>query len=155
MKIVVIGGGAAGLMAAWAAANEGAEVILLEKNSKCGKKIYITGKGRCNVTNDCGADEYLAHVVHGGKFLTGAVWSFPPRALMDHLERGGLRLKTERGNRVFPVSDKASDVTRCLENYCKNAGVDIRLDNEVTKLDILNSTMRGIITKTARFFATA
>ncbi len=152
MKIVVIGGGAAGLMAAWAAANEGAEVILLEKNSKCGKKIYITGKGRCNVTNDCGADEYLAHVVHGGKFLTGAVWSFPPRALMDHLERGGLRLKTERGNRVFPVSDKASDVTRCLENYCKNAGVDIRLDSEVTKLDILNSTMRGIITKNGEIF---
>ena len=71
---------------------------------------------------------------------------------MDHLERGGLRLKTERGNRVFPVSDKASDVTRCLENYCKNAGVDIRLDSEVTKLDILNSTMRGIITKNDEIF---
>lgn len=146
MKIAVIGGGAAGLIAAHTAAENGAEVTLFEKNEKCGKKIYITGKGRCNVTNDCEPQEYLTHVVNGAKFLTGAIYAFPPRSLMEYLESGGLRLKTERGNRVFPVSDKASDVTKCLENYCRNAGVNIRFGAKVLGLDILNSTMRGIIT---------
>lgn len=146
MKIAVIGGGAAGLIAAHTAAENGAEVTLFEKNEKCGKKIYITGKGRCNVTNDCEPQEYLTHVVNGAKFLTGAIYAFPPRSLMEYLESGGLRLKTERGNRVFPVSDKASDVTKCLENYCRHAGVTIRFGTKVLGLDILNSTMRGIIT---------
>ena len=150
MKIAVIGGGASGLMAAHAAAENGAEVTLFEKNEKCGKKIYITGKGRCNVTNDCEPQEYLAHVVNGAKFLTGAVYAFPPRSLMEYLENGGLKLKTERGNRVFPASDKASDVTKCLENYCRNAGVDIRFGVKVLGLDILNSTMCGIITSNGR-----
>lgn len=147
MKIAVIGGGAAGLIAAHTAAENGAEVTLFEKNEKCGKKIYITGKGRCNVTNDSEPQEYLTHVVNGAKFLTGAIYAFPPRSLMEYLESGGLRLKTERGNRVFPVSDKASDVTKCLENYCRNAGVTIRFGTKVLGLDILNSTMRGIITQ--------
>lgn len=147
MKIAVIGGGAAGLIAAHTAAENGAEVTLFEKNEKCGKKIYITGKGRCNVTNDCEPQEYLTHVVNGAKFLTGAIYAFPPRSLMEYLESGGLRLKTERGNRVFPVSDKASDVTKCLENYCRHAGVTIRFGAKVLGLDILNSTMRGIITQ--------
>lgn len=147
MKIAVIGGGAAGLIAAHTAAENGAEVTLFEKNEKCGKKIYITGKGRCNVTNDCEPQEYLTHVVNGAKFLTGAIYAFPPRSLMEYLESGGLRLKTERGNRVFPVSDKASDVTKCLENYCRHAGVTIRFGTKVLGLDILNSIMRGIITQ--------
>ena len=151
MKIAVIGGGAAGLMAAWAAADAGASVTLFEKNEKSGKKIYITGKGRCNVTNDCDEREYLSHVVNGSKFLTGAVYAFPPRALMEHLESGGLRLKTERGNRVFPVSDKASDVTKCLENYCRSVGVNIKFNTKVLNLDILNSTMCGIITTNGTF----
>ena len=77
-KVVVIGGGAAGLMAAYAAGSAGAQVTLLERNEKLGKKIYITGKGRCNLTNDCPPDDFLEHVVRGGKFLTGAVWSFSP-----------------------------------------------------------------------------
>ena len=136
MKIAVIGGGAAGLMAAWAAADAGASVTLFEKNEKCGKKIYITGKGRCNVTNDCDEREYLSHVVNGSKFLTGAVYAFPPRALMEHLEDGGLRLKTERGNRVFPVSDKASDVTKCLENYCRSVGVNIKFNTNINSTPI-------------------
>lgn len=93
MKIAVIGGGAAGLMAAWAAADGGADVVLLEKNSKCGKKIYITGKGRCNVTNDCDVQEYLTHVVHGGKFLTGAVYAFSPRALWTTSKEADSNLK--------------------------------------------------------------
>ena len=151
MKIAVIGGGAAGLVAAYFAAAGGADVTLFEKNEKCGKKIYITGKGRCNVTNDCEPQEYLANVVRGAKFLTGAVYSFPPRALMDFLFEGGLRLKTERGNRVFPESDKASDVTACLLRYCKNAGVAVKYNCNVYALDILNGTMRGVVTQDGVF----
>ena len=118
-RVVVIGGGAAGLMAAYTAASRGKEVVLLEKNEKLGKKIYITGKGRCNVTNDCPPEEFLARVVRGGKFLTRAAYAFPPASTMAFFEAQGLALKVERGNRAFPVSDKASDITRCLEKYCK------------------------------------
>lgn len=135
-KVVVIGGGAAGLMAAYAAGSAGAQVTLLERNEKLGKKIYITGKGRCNLTNDCPPDDFLEHVVRGGKFLTGAVWSFSPEDMMALCERFSLPLKVERGNRVFPVSDHASDVTKMLERACLSVGVDIRLNEYVTKIDV-------------------
>ena len=135
MHVAVIGAGAAGLMAAYAAASEGARVTVLEKNEKAGKKIYITGKGRCNVTNDSSPDEVLENVVHNPKFLFGAVRRFPPERLMRFLEEGGLPLKVERGNRVFPVSDKASDVTKCLERYCRGAGVSFLFGQEVRGVD--------------------
>ncbi len=147
MNVVVIGGGASGLMAAYAAAANGNDVTLVEKNEKLGKKIYITGKGRCNVTNDRPPDEFLQHVVHGEKFLRGAIYQFPPERLMEFLEREGLPLKVERGNRVFPVSDHASDVTKTLEKACKRVGVRFLLDTEVVKIDVLQSTMRGIVLK--------
>ena len=152
-KVVVIGGGAAGLMAAYAAGSAGAQVTLLERNEKLGKKIYITGKGRCNLTNDCPPDDFLEHVVRGGKFLTGAVWSFSPEDMMALCERFSLPLKVERGNRVFPVSDHASDVTKMLERACLSVGVDIRLNEYVTKIDVLHSTMRDIITEKSRYSA--
>ncbi len=151
MKVAVVGGGASGLMAAYAAAARGNDVTLFEKNEKCGKKIYITGKGRCNVTNDCEPQEFLQRVVRGAKFLTGAIYSFSPRALMELLEQGGLHLKTERGSRVFPASDKASDVTRCLENLCKSVGVKFRFNQKVEKISVLNSTVRGILTENEQF----
>ncbi len=152
MKVVVIGGGASGLMAAYAAASEGHEVVLAEKNEKLGKKIYITGKGRCNLTNDCPPDVFLQNVVRGEKFLRGAVYRFPPRALMQLFEENGLPLKTERGRRVFPLSDHASDVTKTLEKMCRDVGVTILLNTEVLKIDILHSTMRGIITQNGEIF---
>lgn len=155
MKVVVIGGGASGLMAAYAAAKNGNEVLLVEKNEKLGKKIYITGKGRCNVTNDCPPDEFLQHVVHGEKFLRSAVYQFPPQKLMDFLESEGLPLKVERGNRVFPVSDHASDVTKTLERACKNAGVTFEFDTEILKIDVLHSTMRGIVSKNGEILCDA
>ncbi len=146
MNVAVIGGGAAGLMAAHAAARNGNKVTIYEKNSKCGKKIYITGKGRCNFTNNVPPDEFLQNVVNNAKFLTGAIYSFSPQSCIEFFEDGGMPVKVERGNRAFPVSDKASDVTKCLENYCKNVGVDICLDEEVIDYTILDSTVSDIIT---------
>lgn len=122
-RVIVIGAGASGLMAACFAAKSGNSVTVLERNEKAGKKIYITGKGRCNVTNAVRPDIFLENVVRNGKFLTGCVYAFPPDRLMQMLENGGLPLKTERGNRVFPVSDHASDVTKCLIRFCEEAGV--------------------------------
>ena len=144
--VIVVGGGASGLLAAYAAASNGHRVRLLEKNEKAGKKIYITGKGRCNVTNDCLPDEFLQNVVRGAKFLTSAVYAFPPQKLMRLLEENGLPLKTERGNRVFPVSDHASDVTKALVSACTRAGVDIAYGTAVTGLLIEDGAVRGVRT---------
>ena len=151
MKVVVVGGGASGLIAAYAAAKNGHDVTLLEKNEKLGKKIYITGKGRCNLTNDCLPDEFLQNVVRGEKFLRGVIYKFPPAKLMELLEENGLPLKTERGNRVFPVSDHASDVTKILEKMCREAGVSIKLNEQVVKIGVLQSTMSDITTQNGTF----
>lgn len=145
-KVAVIGAGAAGLIAAYFAAKNGNDVTVFEKNEKSGKKIYITGKGRCNVTHDCTPAEFLENVVSNSKFLTGAIYSFSPEKCVQFFEDGGLKLKLERGGRYFPVSDKASDVTRCLENYCKDVGVTFKFGEKVEKIGILHSTMSRIIT---------
>lgn len=139
MKTVcVIGGGAAGLMAAYAAAEQGNRVILLEKNEKLGKKIYITGKGRCNLTNNVPPMDFLENVVRGKKFLTGAIFAFPPEKTMEFFENYGLTLKVERGNRVFPLSDHASDVTKTLERACKAVEVDVHLNEEVLSIETMS-----------------
>lgn len=146
MKVVVIGGGASGLMAAYSAAYNANEVLLIEKNEKLGKKIYITGKGRCNVTNDCPPEDFLPNVVRGGKFLTGAIYAFPPARMMTFLEEQGLPLKIERGNRVFPVSDHASDVTKALERACRLYGVEIKLNETVERIVINDGKVQGVKT---------
>ena len=133
-KVCVIGGGPAGLMAAYSAATNGHEVILIEKNEKLGKKIYITGKGRCNFTNDVPAEEFLTNVVRGERFLRGVIYSFPPEKVIEFFENHGLTVKTERGNRVFPASDHASDVTKTLEKACKSRGVDVHLNEKVIRI---------------------
>jgi len=112
--VLVVGGGAAGMMAALTAAQQGAQVTLLERNEKVGRKIYITGKGRCNLTNDCQVREFLTCVPRGGKFLNSALFRFTPQDTMEFFEGLGVPLKVERGRRVFPVSDKASDVIDAL-----------------------------------------
>lgn len=124
--IVVIGGGAAGCMAALTAARKGASVILLERNQKLGRKLYITGKGRCNVTNDCAPDEVLKNIPHNGRFLTSSVTRFPPASVKELFTALGVKLKTERGNRVFPESDKAADIIDALLMGLRRAGVEIR-----------------------------
>lgn len=151
MKVAVIGAGAAGLMAAYAAAMNGNDVTVFEKNEKCGKKIYITGKGRCNVTHDCTPEEFLQNVVSNSKFMLSSIYSFTPQDTVNFFENGGTRLKLERGGRFFPVSDKASDITKCLERYCQNAGVKFNFNEKVLNLTVLHSTMSGIITANGEY----
>ena len=140
-RIIVIGGGAAGMLAALTAARIGAAVTLLERNQKVGRKLYITGKGRCNLTNDCMPEEVLANVPRNGKFLTSALTRFPPSEVKAYFTELGVPLKTERGNRVFPVSDKAADVVDALFFALRRAGVDLVQDRA---REILTS--RGAVT---------
>ena len=133
-KIIVIGGGAAGMMAAIWAAQRGRQVLLLEKNEKLGKKLYITGKGRCNLTNACDTEELFQNVLRNPKFLYSAIYSFSNWQVMDFFEELGLSLKTERGQRVFPQSDHSSDVIQALQRALKRAGVQVQLYAQVTEL---------------------
>ncbi len=141
-KIAVIGGGPAGITAAIFASLNGAEVTLFEKNEKLGKKIYITGKGRCNVTNDCDPKEFLSNVVTNANFLYSALYKWTSRDTMDLLEQNGLALKVERGNRVFPESDKASDVTKTLEKILRRNGVKICLNSEILRVEYQESGIK-------------
>lgn len=125
MEIAIIGGGASGLMAGGFLAEKGHSVTIFDGNEKCGKKIYITGKGRCNLTNNCSVENYLANVVNGEKFMFSAIRGFTCQDTMDFFENKGLKLKTERGERVFPQSDKASDVTKALLSHCKNCNFNL------------------------------
>lgn len=129
MKVIVVGAGAGGLMAASRAAASGAQVTLIERNEKPGKKLYITGKGRCNVTNLCSPREFLENVVSNPKFLYGAIFTFTPENTIAYLEENGTKTKVERGNRVFPLSDKSSDVIRALVRGAEKSGVEFVCDN--------------------------
>ena len=143
-RVLIVGGGAAGMFAAAVAAQKGCEVFLFEKNEKLGKKLYITGKGRCNVTNDCGPEELLSAVVRNRKFLYSAFYTFGSRDMMDFLEKAGVPLKTERGNRVFPVSDHSSDIIRALERRIREYEVHIRLKSTVKSLYTDNGRVSGL-----------
>ena len=142
--IVVIGGGAAGMAAALFAARAGASVILLEKNEKLGKKVYITGKGRCNLTNDCDTDEFMAQVPRNPRFLYSALSFFSPQDMMSLLEGAGCPVQVQRGRRVFPVSEKASDVTRALQSCLRNASVTVRLGAGVQSLESEGGRLSGV-----------
>ena len=146
MATVVVGGGAAGMISAYYCALNGEKTILLEQNPKLGKKLYITGKGRCNVTNDCEVTEFLSNVVTNARFMQGAIWSFSPANMMDFLQEGGLAIKTERGNRVFPLSDKSSDVIKCLERKMLSVGVEIKLECAVTDIIADENGVKGVET---------
>lgn len=128
MNVAVIGGGPAGMMSAIAAAENGANVTLFEKNEKLGKKMYISGKGRCNLTNNCSPRDFVANVVSNGKFMLGAINKFSPDDTLRFCDRIGLAVKTERGNRVFPASDKSSDVIKAFERELCRLGVKICLN---------------------------
>ena len=141
---VIVGGGAAGLFAAVQASARGRRILLLEKNSRCGKKLLITGKGRCNVTNACTAEEALKNIPRNGRFLYSAMAAFPPEAAMAFFEQGGCPLKVERGNRVFPVSDRSADVLNVLERALQRGGVE-RRQTTVTGLSIADGAINGVL----------
>lgn len=142
--VLVIGGGAAGMMAAYAAAKRGQTVRLYEKNEKLGKKIFITGKGRCNLTNGCEVEDLFANVVTNEKFLYSAFYGLTNRDVMELFEGWGCRLKVERGNRVFPVSDKSSDVIAAIAGAIRRAGVEIHLNEEVSSLELRGGRCVGV-----------
>ena len=152
--VIVIGGGPAGMFAAITAAKQGRSVLLLERNDRLGKKLLITGKGRCNVTNNCTQEEILQNVPRNGRFLYSAMTAFPPKSIMDFLENAGCELKTERGNRVFPVSDKAQSVLDALKNEMKRAGVVVRT-GRVKEIRMENGAVCGVATDRESFDSTA
>ena len=153
MKVVVVGGGASGMVTAIFQKRLGNDVILIEKNEKLGKKLYITGKGRCNLCNDCDEGEFLQNVVNNSKFLTSAIYSFNPQKTMEFFEELGLSLKTERGNRVFPVSDKSSDVIKVLQNELISSKVEVHLNETVIKTSVSSDGIFSIITDKTEYFA--
>lgn len=143
-KIIVIGGGAAGLMAAGTAAQLGAEVVVLEKNKRIGRKICITGKGRCNITNNCSVNDFIDNVKTNPRFLYSSINNFDCSDTIAFFEDLGLPLKTERGNRVFPQSDKATDVVSALDKFIKNNKVKVISGVTVSNLVIENSVITGV-----------
>lgn len=149
-RVVVIGGGAAGLMAAIRSASMGNSVMLLEQNEKLGKKLFITGKGRCNLTNACDISDLFTNVVSNPKFLYSAFYTFSNEDVISFFEDVGLKTKTERGNRVFPQSDKSSDVIRVLEKECLRLGVAICLHTRVKELQIRQGNVTGVVLYTGK-----
>lgn len=152
-KIIVIGGGAAGMMAAVAAAGEGAAVTLLERNEKLGKKVYITGKGRCNLTNLCEPDAFMKSVVKNPRFLFSALNALSPRELMDWMQQHGCPVVVERGNRVFPESQKASDITRAFERELRRLGVAVRFGARVAGLVQNGGRVTGVALESGEMLA--
>ena len=143
-KIAVAGGGAAGMIAAIFAARAGNEVSLYEKNEKLGKKLFITGKGRCNLTNAADMEDLFAAVVSNPKFLYSSFYSFTNEQTVSFFEELGLKTKIERGGRVFPVSDHSSDVIRVLERELRRLGVRIETNAEVKEILLRNNTAAGL-----------
>ncbi len=140
---IVIGGGPAGMLAAITAADRGNRVLLLERNDRLGKKLLITGKGRCNVTNACSAREVLENTPRNGRFLFSVMESFPPDAVRDFFEDRGCPLKTERGNRVFPVSDRSQSILECLQKQLRKSGVTVET-GRVTEITADSGTVTGV-----------
>jgi len=162
--IIVIGGGAAGMTAAGFAAHQETDktnkkrknsVLLLEKNDRLGKKLYITGKGRCNITNASSPDECIGKIAGNPNFLYSAFYNFSPDDAIAFFNKLGVRTKTERGSRVFPVSDKAGDVVDALKKHAETNGVHIRLKSPVTGLIIENGAVKGVRTSSGEFYAGA
>lgn len=145
-KVLVIGGGPAGCFAAIAAAEQGHQVVLLERNEKIGKKLFITGKGRCNLTNACDTEELFSNIPRNSKFLYSAIYSYDNFRVMDFFEQNGTPVKVERGNRVFPVSDHSSDVIAALKRSLDAHKVKIMYHTAVEKLMVSENCVHGVIT---------
>lgn len=148
MKIAIIGGGAAGLMAGGFLSKQGHAVTIFDGNEKCGKKLYITGKGRCNVTNACEKEVFLENVVNGRKFMMSAINQFSPSDTQNFFESLGVKLKVERGNRVFPLSDKASDIIKALTLHCGDCEIKL---NEMVKAIEKKETFFIVLTSDSKY----
>ena len=144
MKTLVIGGGPAGMLSAISSAENGGEVTLIEKNNSLGKKLLITGKGRCNITSSLDMSEFINNIPGNGKFLFSAFENFTNNDIIELLKRNGLEVKNERGNRVFPVTDNAKDVLECLKKELKKQKVNIKLNTEVTEIATKNGEVSGV-----------
>ncbi len=149
---IIVGGGAAGMFAAVIAAEQGSRVLLIEKNDRLGKKLLITGKGRCNVTNNCSAEEVLANIPRNSKFLYSAMDAFPPSKVMKFFEDNGCPLKTERGNRVFPVSDKSVSVLNALSDALQKYKVCVQ-QGRIKELIVENGYVTGVKTNAGSYHA--
>lgn len=143
-KVFVVGGGPAGMMAAIQSAKRGNQVVLFEKNEKLGKKLFITGKGRCNITNACDVSDLFSNIISNPKFLYSAIYQFTNEDLVAYLNELGLKTKEERGKRIFPASDKSSDVIRVLQNECKKQGVVVQLNTAVKNLMVVDGKVCGV-----------
>ncbi len=152
--VIVIGGGPAGMFAAITASQNGKSVLLLERNDRLGKKLLITGKGRCNVTNDCDAQEVLQNIPRNGRFLYSAMAAFPPASVMKFFESNGCPLKTERGNRVFPQSDKALSVLNCLQDELRRSHVVVKSER-VRRILTENGSVCGVLTDAGEHISTS
>lgn len=152
--VIVVGGGPAGMFAAITAAEQGSRVLLLEKNDRLGKKLLITGKGRCNVTNACSASEVLENTPRNGRFLYSVMEAFPPQKICTFFENHGCPLKTERGNRVFPISDRSQSILDCLKKSLKTSRVDV-VTGRVTGLIVSDGELQGVTTQSGNYYASA
>lgn len=153
MKVVVIGGGPAGMMSAISAAKSGDKVVLLEKNNILGKKILITGKGRCNITSSLDIDDFINNIPGNGRFLYSAFENFNNKDIIELLKKEGVSVKEERGNRYFPTSDRAEDVRMALERETKKAGVDVKLNSKVCGIEIEDSRVKSVVLENGKIDA--
>lgn len=153
MKVVVIGGGPAGMMSAISAAKSGDKVVLLEKNNILGKKILITGKGRCNITSSLDIDDFINNIPGNGRFLYSAFENFDNKDIIELLKKEGVSVKEERGNRYFPTSDRAEDVRMALERETKKAGVDVKLNSKVCGIEIEDSRVKSVVLENGKIDA--
>lgn len=153
MKVVVIGGGPAGMLAAISAAKSGNSVTLLEKNNILGKKILITGKGRCNITSSLDISDFINNIPGNGRFLYSAFENFTNEDIIDLLKSEGVKVKEERGNRIFPVSDKAEDVRAALERIVRKSGVQVKLNSKVDKIEVEENKVKRVICDNEKYDA--
>ena len=153
MKVVVIGGGPAGMLAAISAAKSGNSVTLLEKNNILGKKILITGKGRCNITSSLDISDFINNIPGNGRFLYSAFENFTNEDIIDLLKTEGVKVKEERGNRIFPVSDKAEDVRAALERVAKKSGVQVKLNSKVDKIEVEENKVKRVVCDNEKYDA--
>lgn len=146
IRVGIIGGGPAGIMAAGTAAGRGHDVTLIEKNKQLGKKLFITGKGRCNITNAAPIDEFFDNIISNKEFLYSSLYTFDNEAIIRLLEGYGLKIKVERGNRVFPESDKSSDVIKAFQKYLDHMGVEVLLNSKVSHVYMEDSSFMVVLT---------